>query len=493
MPRPAPRAGGPAFPHSPHSRCRCDGGVSRSGAAHHDESSSRVRRCLCAWRRADRDPASLIEVQATIAAGTPGFQIIGVPGDDTWALRDRVRAAVLNSGLAWPVAGITVGLGPASLFRRGCGLDLAIAVAVLAASGAVPPDAGAGRVFAAELGLDGHLRPVRGIVPILAAAASRGKPVTAVVAPGNQPEAALLPGITVAPYESLRQVAAWLRGEQLRGDPSRPARSGGPPGPGRSRAPALGALGVAPVLRRALEVSAAGGHHLCLTGPGGIGVPALANGLASLLPDLTGQEATEAAVIQSGAGLLGAGCSRIVRPPLRVPHHTCTMAAMTASGTDLRPGEAALAHGGVLCLPDAPEFERGVLQSLWQPLADREMVIARGGCIARFPARFVLVAAMRPCPCGGGSGCACAPLRARRYRERVTGTLGAWLPLRLTAGPSEPAWVTGGQPGQDADTRSAVRVAGARDRMRRRLAGTPWRLNGDIPRGELHRSLSPSR
>ena len=180
--------------------------------------------------------ASLIEVQATIAAGTAGFQIIGVPGDDIWALRNRVRAAVLNSGLAWPVAGITVGLGPASLFRRGCGLDLAIAVAVLAASGAVPPDAGAGRVFAAELGLDGHLRPVRGVVPVLAAAARRGKPVTAVVAPGNQPEAAMLPGIAVAPYESLRQVAAWLRGEQLPGDPARPAGAGGPPGPGRSRA-----------------------------------------------------------------------------------------------------------------------------------------------------------------------------------------------------------------------------------------------------------------
>ena len=184
------------------------------------------------------------------------------------------------------------------------------------------------------------------------------------------------------------------------------------------------------MLRLALEISAAGGHHLCLTGPGGIGVPALADGLAALLPDLTGQEATEAAVIHSAAGLLGAGCSRIVRPPLRVPHHTCTLAAMTASGTDLRPGEAALAHGGVLCLPDAPEFERGVLQSLWQPLADGEMVIARGGCIARFPARFILVAGMRPCPCGGGSGCACTPLQARRYRERVTGTLGAWLPLR---------------------------------------------------------------
>ena len=287
-------------------------------------------------------------------------------------------------------------------------------------------------------------------------------------------------------------MAAWLRGEQLPGDPVRPAGAGGPPGPGRSQAPALGALSVAPVLRLALEVSAAGGHHLCLTGPGGIGVPALAAGLAALLPDLTDPEAAEVAVIHSAAGLLGAGCSRIIRPPLRVPHHSCTMAAMTASGTDLRPGEAALAHGGVLCLPDAPEFERRVLQSLWQPLADREMVVARGGCIARFPARFVLVAGMRPCPCGGGSGCACTPLQARRYRERAIGTLGAWLALRMIAGQPEPAQVTGSQPGEDTDTRSAARVAEARDRMRRRLARTPWRLNGDIPRGELRRTYPPA-
>ena len=354
--------------------------------------------------------AQIIQVQATIGTGAPGFAIIGVPSDGTREICDRVRAAVLNSGLPWPSAGITLGLGPASLFRRGCGLDLPIAVAILTATGTIPACAAAGHVFAAELGLDGRLRPVHGIGPVVAAAAAHNERVTAVVAAQNWPEAAALPGVTIVPGESLREVAGWLRGEHP--SPSvLPAPAGRTPGPSGQEDPGLSGLGVPPVLRQVLEASAAGGHHLCLTGPPGAGIPALAAELAALLPDLTGREAAEVTVLHSAAGLLGAERARITRPPLRVPHHSVTMAAMAGGGTGIRPGEAALAHGGVLCLDDAPDFERAVLNVLHQPLRDHEIVLARGGATARFPARFILVAGMRPCPCGDVSVCTCTPAR----------------------------------------------------------------------------------
>ena len=263
--------------------------------------------------------AQIIQVQATIGTGAPGFAILGVPGDSTREIRDRVRAAVLNSGLTWPSGGITVGLGPAALFRRGCGLDLPIAVAILAAAAPSRPVLPPGGSLPPNLAWTGACARCTAIVPVLAAAAERGRPVTAVVAPGNEPEAALLPGITVAPHESLRQVASWLRGEQMPAVPAGPAGRDGPAGPDRPGLPGLSALGVSPGLRQALEVSAAGGHHLCLTVPRGIGVPALAAGLAALLPDLTEREAAEATVIHSVAGLLAAGWPRITRPPLRVP------------------------------------------------------------------------------------------------------------------------------------------------------------------------------
>jgi len=436
--------------------------------------------------------AEIIEVQATVAVGAPGFAIIGVPGDGTCQMRDRVRAAVLNSGLAWPSGGVSVSLGSSSLFRRGCGLDLPIAVAVLAAAGTVPAGPATGRVFAAELGLDGRLRPVRGIVPVLTAAAAGGH-VTGVIATQNTPEAAMLPGTTIVPSQSLGQVAAWLRGEHLARVAFPPPPPGDAPEPVQHSYPGLAALGVSPVVRQVLEVSAAGGHHLWLTGPREADVPALAAGLVvTLLPDLTGQEAAEVTAIYSAAGLLGPGRARIRRPPLRVPDHRATIAAVTGGGAGLQPGEAALAHGGVLCLDDAPGFERAVLRTLAQPLGGGEIVLARGGAIARFPARFILVTGMRPCPCGADDGCTCTPLQTRRYRDRVTGPLGAWIPLRAAVDRPGRTHVPGGQPGQDTDALSAARVAEARNRMGHRLSGTPWRRNGDIPRHELARTHPPA-
>lgn len=227
-----------------------------------------------------------------------------------------------------------------------------------------------------------------------------------------------------------------------------------------------------------------------MTGPVGTDVPALAAALTGLLPDLTGREAAEATVIHSAAGRLVSLSGQITRPPLRIADRTCPVAAMAGGGTHLHPGEAALAHHGVLGLDDAAEFGDGVLRSLVQPLQDREIILARGGEVARIPARFILIAGLRPCPCGGE--CECTPLGRLRYRRRVIGLLGAWLAIRVTAAPPGPGPATAASEHGRAGASSADRVAEARDRMAHRLDGTPWRLNSDIPAEDLRGSWPPA-
>ncbi len=448
-----------------------------------DPGTARARGALVTGTRAE-----LIQVQATIGTGPPGFTVTGVPGHGSRETRDRIRAATINSGACWPTGTITVSLSPAGASDHGCGTDLPIAVAILAAAGALPHVAGQRHVFAAGLGLDGRLRPVRGLVPVLRAAAEADGPVTAVAAPGNWPEACMVPGVVIAPCQSLRQVIAWLRGQQLPWEPYLPAA--GAPGPHPS--PGLAAIGVPAALRLVLETSAAGRHHLCLTGRQSVAVTALAAALTAMLPDLDEQQAGEATAIHSAAGLLRSGRTRVTRPPLRAPGHTATVAAMIGGGAKLGPGEAALAHHGVLCLPDAPGFGRRVLDTLRQPLTSDQIVIARGGATARFPARFILIAGLRRCPCGDPGRCTCTSSQIRRYQGRFTATLGSWVPLRVAVDPATFTASAGQQPGQDADSRSGARVAAARDRMRHRLAATPWQLNGDIPHRELARTWPPA-
>jgi magnesium chelatase family protein len=424
----------------------------------------------------------LVEAAAAISNGMAAFDILGLPDTGIRETRDRVRAAVLNSGQRWPARAITVSLLPASLPKRGTGLDLAIAVAVLTAAGAVPADAADRCVFVAELGLDGSLRPVRGVLPAVLAAAAAGC-TAAVVAADNAAEAATVPGVAVIGYRSLREVLAWLRREPLPSLPDYPAAGAASAAPPMI---SLASLGVAPLVRRALEASAAGGHHLYLTGPRGAALPALAAGLAGLLPPLDPGEVMQVSAVHSVAGLLESGHARISWPPYRAPHHTASRAAILGGGGGIiRPGEAALAHRGVLFLDKAPEFARDVLQALRQPLCDGEVIVARGGMTARFPARFILVAAMAPCPCGAGPGCSCSVLQARRYRARLAGELGSHIGIWLHPGTAE---LGIGEPAGDADAMSAARVAAARQRACRRLQGTPWRVNADIPGAQLRRS-----
>ena len=432
----------------------------------------------------------LVQVSARISNGPTNVSISGLPETSTSETRDRIRAAILNSALPWPGRGIAVSLMPASLPKRGSSFDLAIAVAVLTAAGTVPA-AGDGCVFIAGLGLDGSLRPVPGVLPGLLAAAAAGC-IRAVVAAQNAAEAGTVPGLAVVPCHLLQEVLAWLRGQPF---PPLPADDSVAPSPDVPPVPGLAGLGVPPLTRLALEVAAAGCHHLCVIGPPGAAIPALAAGLTGLLPPLDPGEVIEVTAIHSVAGLLASRRPLITCPPLRSPHHTVTPAALAGGGAGIiRPGEAALAHRGVLFLQDAPEFAAGALRVLRQPLQHGEVTVARGGSTVVFPARFILVAGMAPCPCGARPGCECTPLQARRYRARFTGVLGSYIAIWLHAaqpGKAGPGSAEAGGPG-DADVVLAARVAAARQRARRRLDGTPWRASADIPGAQLRRCYQPT-
>ena len=353
---------------------------------------------------------------------------------------------------------------------------------------AVPAAALDGCVFTAELGLDRSLRPVRGVLPALLAARHAGY-TRAVVATGNAAEAVMVAGLAVVPCPDLRTVLARLRGDPFPRQPDicaagNPAAPGVPPGAN---------LPVPPCVRQALKATAAGGHHLCLTGPHGARIPALAASAAALMPPLSPEQVMEVTAIHSAAGLLGPGHALITCPPFRTPHHNAARAAILGGGTAaILPGDAALAHCGVLFLHDAPEFPRDILASLRQPLQHGEITVARAGRTVRFPAKFTLIASTARCPCRGGMDCSCSGLQACRYRARLAAELGSHIAIFLSIAPSAPGTAGAGPAHQNADATSAERVAAARDRARHRLRDTPWLANGDVPAAQLRRSWPPT-
>ncbi len=431
----------------------------------------------------------LVEVQADIASGLPGLTLIGLPDAALHEARDRIRAAVVNSREHWPGQRITVGLFPATLRKSGSGFDLAIAAAVIAADGKIPTDALAGRVLLGELSLDGRLRPLRGVLPAVLAASRAG--VERVVVPvENAAEAALVPGMAIEPVTDLAGLLGLLRGQLSDADlPAVPVPLPGEPAVGPDLVDVAGqARG-----RLAIEVVAAGGHHLYMQGPPGSGKTMLAERLPWLLPELRDEEAIEVMAIHSVAGVLESGCPLITRPPFRNPHHTATPAALIGGGSSaLRPGLVSQAHRGVLFLDEAPEFAARSLDALRQPLESGVVEVARAQAAARFPARFTLVLAANPCPCGrSGTArdlhCECPSPVRRRYLARLSGPLLDRVDLQIGLTAPSRAEMLADADFAESSSVVAKRVVAAREASASRLRGTRWRTNTDVPGPELRR------
>jgi len=441
----------------------------------------------------------VVDVEAHVSIGVSGFSVVGLADKLVGEARDRCRSAFLTSGLEWPGPKNTVGLSPAELPKKGPTLDAAIAAALLAASGQIPRDVVAEWVIVGELSLDGRLRPVRGAL-VTAIAAHRAGARRLIVPHANAAEAALVTDLDVVGVRTLAGLVALARGEDPPdvelNDDFVSSSVEGEPSAIVAEAPDLADVRGQLEARAALELAAAGGHHLAMVGEPGIGKTLLAARLPGLLPDLDVQSSLEVTSIHSVAGRSLRKGELVTTPPFESPHHTATYAALVGGGsTTPRIGMVSLAHRGVLFLDEAPEFRPATLEALRQPLESGVIVINRSGFNVQLPARFQLVLAMNPCPCGyastAGSGntarCSCSSQQRRSYLARVSGPLMDRIDLRVMLSRPTLADLQFGGATAEATAVVAARVLEARDRARRRFEGSPWSMNNDVPGPELHR------